>query len=57
MIIVTVNGVVFDFAKDNYKATVEYMAEMYELTEQEESELLEQGEVSTNTVYIEVYEE
>lgn len=57
MIIVIVNGCVFDLARETYISTCLSLSEMYELSEDEEEELIKEGEVSTSTVYIEVYDE
>lgn len=57
MIIVTINGCIFDLAEETYRQTCLSLSEMYELTQDEEDELIKEGEVSTSTVYIEAYEE
>lgn len=57
MITVTINGCTFDLAEETYNQTCISLSEMYELTQDEENELIKEGEVSTSKVYIEVYEE
>ena len=57
MIVVTINGCIFYLAEETYRQTCLSLSEMYELTQDEENELIKEGEVSTNTVYIEVYDE
>ena len=57
MIIVTVNGCVFDLAKDTYHDTCVEIYKMFDMTQEELRVLQNLGEVQTKSAYIEVYEE